>query len=276
MTRPTKNRKMRKVTASKQLEVMYRRELDALLRHMLNVALDVVREEPKRINDAPIDWLRSAAAKANRISELLSSINYNAISNAIANRIVLRANSVNAKRFDDKASEAIGVDLKGALIGGSKQVREQLDLARMTNASLITNMTDEFKRRIGKTIMDNVHAGERSTNLITQIMEDYHVTQSRAKLIARDQTSKINGDLTKVRAEAIGVKTYIWSGSLDERERDSHRVMEGKLCKYSDPTVYSDDGGETWKKRKAIRGVELHPSQDYGCRCIGRAVVNFE
>lgn len=276
MTRVTKNRKMRKVTASKQLEVMYRRELDALLRHILGITLDVVREEPKRINDAPIDWLRSAAAKANRISELLSNINYNAISNAIANRIVLRANSVNAKRFDDKASEAIGVDLKGALIGGSKQVREQLDLARMTNASLITNMAEEFKQRIGKTIMDNVHAGERSTNLITQIMKDYHVTQSRAKLIARDQTSKINGDLTKVRAEAIGVKTYIWSGSLDERERDSHRVMEGKLCKYSDPTVYSDDDGKTWKKRKAIKGVELHPSQDYNCRCVGRAVVNFE
>ena len=47
------------------------------------------------------------------------------------------------------------------------------------------------------------------------------------------------------------------------------------LCKWSDPTVYSDDNGVTWKKRSAIGGVELHAGKDYQCRCNALPQVNF-
>ena len=276
MTRRTrqKQKKMQEVSASKQLEVRYRRELDALLKYMLNIALNELRE-PETINDALPDYLKSLSAKANRIFDMLDKIDLGAIANAMASRIVNTANNVNRQRFDKKAGQMFGIDLKGALASSGKAVQDQLDIDRQLNASLIKSVATEFKQEIADTIMTNVQEGQRSTNLITQIKERYNVSQSRAKLIARDQTSKLNGSLVKARAQALGSKTYVWSCVSDERSRDSHKVMDGKLCKIGDDTVYSDDNGVTWKKRSAIKGYIGEPTSDYNCRCAMLPVLEF-
>ena len=44
MTQRGRQRKIREISASKQLEVRYRAELDALLKLMLNIALDELRK----------------------------------------------------------------------------------------------------------------------------------------------------------------------------------------------------------------------------------------
>lgn len=241
---------------------------------MLDIALGELRE-PDPINDALPDYFKSLTAKMNRIFERLDALDLSGIAKSIASRVTGRANKTNADRFNSQVSGSLGINLQGALTSSGKAVRDQLDIDRELNASLITNMATEFKQRISTTIMTNVQSGERSTNLITQIKEDFNVSESRAKLIARDQTSKLNGSLVKVRSQALGSKTYTWSGVLDERERISHRAMQGKLCRWDDSTVYSDDNGETWKKRKQIGGVELHPTDDYNCRCAALPVVEF-
>lgn len=269
-------RKIQAVSHSKQLEVKYRRELDALLRYMLDIALDELRE-PEKVNDALPDYFKSLTAKMNRIFDKLDAIDLSMFANLIASRVVNTANNVNKERFNRQTSKTFGIDLKGALASSGKAVQDQLAIDRELNASLIKSVATEFKQQISETIMASVQSGQRSTDLITQIKERYHVSQSRAKLIARDQTSKLNGSLVKARAEAVGSKTYIWSGTRDERnfKRTDHWVMNGMLCKWDDPTVFSDDNGETWKKRKSIGGVELHPSQDYNCRCTALAVIEF-
>lgn len=262
------------VASSKQLEVQYRNELDALLKVMLNIALDELRE-PEKINDALPDYFKSLTAKMNRIFDRLDSLDLSSIASAISSRIVNTANRVNSTRFNAQSSKAFGVDLRGALTSSGQAVQDQLEIDRALNASLIKNMATDFKQRISETIMVSVQSGERSTNLITQIRDDFHVTESRAKLIARDQTSKLNGSLVKARAQAVGSKTYIWVGTGDERERDSHFVLNGMLCKWNDPTVYSDDNGATWKSRRSIGAFIGHPSEDYQCRCNARAVIQF-
>lgn len=241
---------------------------------MLNIALDELRE-PDSINDALPDYFKNLTAKMNRIFERLDALDLSGIAKSIASRVTGRANKTNADRFNSQVSGSLGIDLKGALTSSGKAVRDQLDIDRELNASLITNMATEFKQRISTTIMTNVQSGERSTNLITQIKEDFNVSESRAKLIARDQTSKLNGSLVKARAEAVGSKTYIWSAVGDERSRPDHTAMNGKLCKMDDPTVFSDDDGKTWKKRKSIGGVEAHPTEPINCRCNMLPVVEF-
>ena len=269
-------RKIQAVHSSKQLEVKYRRELDALLRYMLNIALDELRE-PEKVNDALPDYFKSLTAKMNRIFDKLDAIDLSMFANLIASRVVNTANNANKERFNRQASKTFGIDLKGALSSSGKAVQDQLAIDRELNASLIKSVATEFKQQISETIMTNVQSGKRSTDLITQIKERYSVSQSRAKLIARDQTSKLNGSLVKARAQAVGSKTYIWSGVMDERhrKREDHWVMNGKLCRWDDPTVYSDDGGETWKKRKQIGGVEAHPTEPINCRCAALPVIEF-
>ena len=267
-------RKIQAVHSSKQLEVKYRRELDALLRYMLNIALDELRE-PEKVNDALPDYFKSLTAKMNRIFDKLDAIDLSMFANLISSRVVNTANNANKERFNRQASKTFGIDLKGALSSSGKAVQDQLAIDRELNASLIKSVATEFKQQISETIMTNVQSGKRSTDLITQIKERYNVSQSRAKLIARDQTSKLNGSLVKARAQAVGSKMYTWSGAMDERARQDHKVMQGKLCRWDDPTIYSDNGGETWKKRKQIGGVEAHPTEPINCRCAALPVVEF-
>lgn len=61
-----------------------------------------------------------------------------------------------------------------------------------------------------------------------------------------------------------------------KRERDSHSALNGMLCKYSDPTVYSDDGGKTWKKRSTIGAFIGKPGEDYQCRCLALPYVSWD
>lgn len=270
-----KQKTIRAVGESKQLEVRYRRELDALLKVMLEIALSELREDDKPLNDALPDYMRNLSLKMRRIFDKLDTLDLPSIASRMSSRIVGTANKVNMERFAKQASKSFGIDFTTAIASSGEAVRTQLDIDRELNASLIKSVATEFKQEISDTIMANIQSGERSTNLITQIKERYNVSQSRAKLIARDQTSKLNGSLVKARAEAVGSKTYIWRCVSDERSRDSHKAMNGMLCRWSDSTTYSDDQGKTWKKRKAIGGVEAHPTDEINCRCNAQAVIEF-
>jgi hypothetical protein len=61
--------------------------------------------------------------------------------------------------------------------------------------------------------------------------------------------SKYEALENKKRMQEAGLKLYEWSTCNDERVRPSHTLMEGKICKRADPTVYSTDGGKSWKAR---------------------------
>ncbi|MEY0497658.1 phage minor head protein, partial [Providencia rettgeri] len=108
---------------------------------------------------------------------------------------------------------------------------------------------------------------------------DYHQTNQKTNTGKTLKPWPILVDhytLTESRSRALGLDLYEWGGAGDERERDSHRKLNGKLCKYSDPAVYSDDGGKTWKKRKSIGAYEGHPGTDYQCRCVALPYVSWD
>lgn len=140
------------------------------------------------------------------------------------------------------------------------------------------NNYDVIRSDIKKYIADINSATEQAvTNgwsvktLSEKIMAlDSSITKKRANFIARDQMGKLNGMITQKRQEDIGLTMYVWSGSLDERERESHVIMEGLLCRWDDATVCSEDGGKTWKPRPA-GAVLMHPGMDYQCRCCALA-----
>jgi len=65
--------------------------------------------------------------------------------------------------------------------------------------------------------------------------------------------------------EECGLKLYEWSTCGDERVSPAHALMEGKICKWADPTVCSTNG-KTWKPRP--KGApHAHPGEEEGCRC---------
>jgi uncharacterized protein with gpF-like domain len=143
----------------------------------------------------------------------------------------------------------------------------------------------DLKRYIGQ-INDMteraVTSGWSLSEMTRQMMAlDSKLSEGRARFVARDQIGKLNGHISQRRMESAGLSMYIWSTSGDERVRGdpggffpdampSHYAMDGLLCRWDDPTVYSDDGGKTWRDRPS-GAVKLHPGEDYQCRCTALA-----
>lgn len=140
-------------------------------------------------------------------------------------------------------------------------LKAELNMFASLNTKLIVGMRDEMMNRIEKDVMLGFSRGVRHEQIASKL-EDYidplnGTIRSRAKLIARDQTNKLNSQLTQMRQSELGVRRYVWRTALDERVRDSHREKEGKIYSWDDPP---EDTG--------------HPGEDIQCRCYAEPVLS--
>lgn len=143
-----------------------------------------------------------------------------------------------------------------------------------TNYEIVRSDIKKYISDINSATEQAVTNGWSVKALTEKIMAlDSKITKSRAAFIARDQMGKLNGTITQKRMQDIGLTMYEWGSSSDERVRQSHAIMDGKLCRWDDATVYSEDGGKTWKPRPA-GAVLMHPGMDYQCRCTAYAWFN--
>lgn len=213
------------------------------------------------------------AKQMNRALSVLEAMDINGIASMMARGFLSRLDRNNENSLKSNLRNTVGIDLQGQI--RAEGLDQALNIKIAENVALIKSVKDEYKENIGKLLRENVMNGERPSNIVTQIKDIGNVTKSRAKLIARDQTAKANADITQLRSEALGAKTYVWSSSMDERSRPDHDVLDRKLCDFSNPTIYSDDNGKTWKQRSAIGGVEEHPGKPIQCRCVALPVVTW-
>jgi len=239
---------------------------------MQQIVIDELQNDT--LNDALFSkGVELLARQMNRILDRLESMDINNFATQLARGFTTRLNQNSSNSFNSNIKNSVGLDLNR--IVSTPELNDALNMAIINNTALIKSIKDEYKDNVSKLLRDNVFNGERPTNIVTQIKDIGGVTKSRAAFIARDQTSKVNADITQIRAEALGSRTYVWSASMDERTRESHKVLDGMLCKFDDNTVYSDDDGVTWKKRSSIGAEEQMAGKSYNCRCVILPVVSF-
>ncbi len=148
------------------------------------------------------------------------------------------------------------------------------------NVDLVTKLKDETVAEVRRVVQTGLREGRRVETIRKQLMSTslpegtFRKVRNRARLIARDQVGKLNGDLQQLRQTNLGISQYIWRTVGDERVRDSHRAMDGRRCRWDDSTVYFNAASGTWLKRSGIGGVELHPGQDVQCRCSAEPVLD--
>lgn len=147
-----------------------------------------------------------------------------------------------------------------------------------TQVTLITKASNDMRDAVARRVRKGVAEGQNNDEIKALIMRDLPgISTRRAAIIARDQTAKLNADLSQGRMEQAGIETYIWSTSMDERVRGlpggkyanavpSHYLMEGLICRWDDPTKYRNASGE-WVARP-MGAPLLHPGQDIMCRCV--------
>jgi SPP1 gp7 family putative phage head morphogenesis protein len=127
------------------------------------------------------------------------------------------------------------------------------------NTALIKSLPTRLHPELEGIIRRGVMNGQSVKELKEQIKARYGVSDYRAKLIAQDQTLKLNADLTRYRLQSVGVKEYVWRSVQDSRVRPEHADRNGK--------TYSWDKGPSNGQ---------HPGQEVRCRCRAEAVWDDE
>lgn len=151
-------------------------------------------------------------------------------------------------------------------------VKETTQAWANANFKLVKSLCDDYIKQLNFLVSDGVAKGRTWTAIMKDIQaKDWNISKAKTKLLARDQIGKLNGRMAKRRQQEAGVDLYEWSTSRDERVRDSHRVLDGKICTYADDTVYAESVEDAlagnWLSRSSIDAFEGIPGEDFQCRC---------
>lgn len=160
----------------------------------------------------------------------------------------------------NKKNHAAAADLLGITPAATRTAGVIMKF-RDQNIALMEKAARDYVDDVRDVLEEPDTFGLRVEDLSKRIQERADVSKSRADLIARDQTLKLNGQLNQTRQENAGVVEYIWSTSHDERVRPIHVELDGTRQRWSDPPVTDEDGNVN------------HPGQDFQCRCVALPVV---
>ncbi|OGU55474.1 MAG: hypothetical protein A2V66_11905 [Ignavibacteria bacterium RBG_13_36_8] len=159
---------------------------------------------------------------------------------------------LNLEQWRKVTQSVFGIDL----VNYEPWIGEMLKSFSKENVALIKSIKDKSLTNLEASIQRKIRTGTRVEVLQKEIKEEFNTTKSRARLIARDQIGKLNGQLTQLRQQEAGINSYIWRTALDERVRDEHEEREGQEFNWNDPP----EGG--------------HPGEDYQCRCYAEPNFN--
>lgn len=159
----------------------------------------------------------------------------------------------------------------------SYKIKEEIKMWLSENTDLITNIPVLMMTKVKDAIHDSVRQKDSLTSLKEGVKKVEMSTDKRAKLIARSQTGRLNGNIVRQRNLDLGILQYIWLTSRDERVRHSHKVLEGKTCSWNDVDIYKNTVNDgKWNQRTSIEGVLKNPQEDFNCRCTSIAIIpNF-
>lgn len=141
------------------------------------------------------------------------------------------------------------------------QLAQTVAAFRQTNIDLVSKLGEDQVADLTSILEDANAQGLRHEEIAGLLEDRIGVGESRAKLIARDQTLKYNSSVHVAQAEAAGLTEFVWSTSHDGAVRPMHRELDGKRFRYDDPPVTNDEGETNL------------PGEDYQCRCQAIPVI---
>ncbi|MGE4448580.1 MAG: phage minor head protein [Azospira sp.] len=255
--RKRRGRLLKPVKPSHKVELWYKQQLLAVVAHLRKIAREELLPELKRMEplyaagdgitrDAKVPR-RPLESTFQRMGQRIGGIEQT------ANRLAALAVQRSADTVDDRLKAAIkssvGVDISPVLTQ-SGPILDALRAATKDNIDLIKSIPEQYFEKLGDAVGKNMERGMRFEDLAKEIERIGDVTESRAKLIARDQTSKMNGAFNQARQTSLGIDKYQWQTSGDERVRPEHDANDGEIFRWDSPPATG------------------HPGHDVNCRCV--------
>lgn len=96
------------------------------------------------------------------------------------------------------------------------------------NLKLIKTIPVEHFKSVERILKKTVRTGIRIEEIERQLKLVNRQTAARARIIARDQVGKLNGQINRERQASIGVRSAFWRTVGDERVRDEHFELDGE------------------------------------------------
>lgn len=283
MAKKTKTRIGTPNRSPKAVEVRYRKQLQnitiEMMRGIKEKLFPLLRAlEPQFAADSAI-----TDTFASDISELLGGLMLNITESmnpeGLAQGMAQSVNRVNEKKTGDMVQRISGVSL--SRIFNQEGIPDAIDVSVQANIGLIKSIPSEYFQKLETLIFTNTAQGMKASSLIKEIRKLNRSTFKRAKLIARDQTAKLNANINEVRQRNLGVIGYRWSNSRDRRVRGNpsgkypnakfnHWKREGKFYAWSDANV----GKPAPNGKKFLKvPADGHPGQPVQCRCSAIPVI---
>ena len=179
--------------------------------------------------------------------------------------LVTMTRKLSIQEWKREVKATLGIDLLDDYYLG-EFYRQQIQSWVEENVGLIKYLPQETLTEMQNIVSQGFKTGKSVTSIVWDIRNTYGIKKSSARLLARDQLGKLNSQLTRQQQTDAGVSEYVWSTSKDSRVRDSHKSLDGKTFKWSDPPVVTPPG-------KPVR--RCHPGEDYQCRCVALPVFDI-
>ena len=155
-------------------------------------------------------------AYANTVKAVFEEFDIDTLSLGIATATIDNLRRVQKARLITSFQASLGIDAGPILT--DLAIRPLMEQAIATNVGLIKSIPgtlqgqviDQFDKLLAKAPFDQ-------QAMIGSLEGRFKVAGNRARMIARDQTGKIIGDLNEARHGQLGIKSYIWQTSEDEK-----------------------------------------------------------
>jgi uncharacterized protein with gpF-like domain len=172
--------------------------------------------------------------------------------------------------------DSLGVDIAPYLTRDGR-IGKVIGQKLLDNVNLIETIPATYFQGIADRVAENWQTGGRWENLVEALARNDDVAMTRAKVIARDQTSKMNAAFNQVRQTDVGIEEYEWQTSNDERVRGD---PAGKYPDAESDHFSLNGTRHRWGKpgpcAGTIDGAPCHPGEDVECRCNAVPYINLD
>lgn len=207
----------------------------------------------------PFDLVIAAVEAKARIDQL-----YKEVENTLDKNLNLITERLNQANFEKEYLQSIGELDKGfqrtvqaAAVAPDFTAEAKATIAKQYSDNMklyIKGFSEKQIKKLRSRVEKSFAEGYRAETLIEGIQKEYNTSFKKAKFLARQENTLLNGTYTKQRYESTGITKYRWSSSVDERVRDEHKKLHGKIFSW----------GEAVIDEKGTRG---NPKEAFGCRC---------
>lgn len=274
--RKRRDRHLRAVRPNYRNELWYRSQLKAIVDQLRAAGADVVsalralwpgdvetgdrrRATDKRRVAGPVgEHVAAAREKFRNIGGVAVEI---AVGTHSRDGLIKRNLDAVDERLAATVKRSVGIEIRQALTAHGP-VAEEMDRATEANVALITSIPEQYFDSVQDAVSDAWTGGDGIDDLADAIEHIGDVTESRAALIARDQTSKMNSAFNRVRQTSIGIERYEWQTAEDEYVRDSHDALDGRAFSWDDPPT--------------VDGEVANPGEPINCRCVASPLLDLD